>query len=355
MMADETKRPGGPDDHDSPANPDNQIGLERQAADAEHQAKIAGAVPERARPDEPEARARPRRAATPGRRGRHGVALAETPSTGHEWDGIKEYDNPLPRWWLWSFYATIVWAIGYMILYPALPLVRGATQGLLGFSTRGEVAADITKFEQANAAVRERLVQADLASIPQDPELVSFATNAGGAVFRTNCIQCHGSGAAGNPGYPSLIDDSWLWGGTLEDIHLTLQHGIRDPHDPDTRYSEMPKFGVDGLLEPTQISQVTDYVLSLSGAPHDAAAAQAGAAVYTENCAACHQEDGSGDRAQGAPALNDQVWLYGGDAATINRVITNGPFGVMPAWADRLSEADIRAVATYVHGLGGGE
>ncbi|MCF3973090.1 cytochrome-c oxidase, cbb3-type subunit III [Paracoccus salsus] len=281
--------------------------------------------------------------------------MNEVPSTGHEWDGITEYDNPMPRWWLWTFYATIVWAIGYLIAYPAIPLVNSATQGLLGTTTRQQVAAEIERFDQANAEIQTRLASVELEQIPNDPELVSYATNAGGAVFRTWCAQCHGSGAAGGPGYPNLLDNDWLWGGTLEDIHLTLQHGIRDPHDPDTRYSEMPRYGRDGLLDRAQISQVANYVLSMSDQPHDAGLASEGEVVYLENCAFCHMEDGSGDQAQGAPNLADAVWLYGGDIATVTRIVTEGPYGVMPAWSSRLSEAEIRAVATYVHGLGGGE
>ena len=191
--------------------------------------------------------------------------------------------------------------------------------------------------------------------IQGDADLLGYATNAGGAVFRTWCAQCHGSGASGAPGYPNLVDDSWLWGGTLDDIHTTIQHGIRDPQDGDTRYSEMPRFGVDEMLEQPQIDEVANYVLQLSDQPHDAALAEAGAQVYADNCTACHLEDGTGDVAQGAPDLTDQITLYGNDLATVTRIIHDGPFGVMPAWSARLSEADIRAVATYVHGLGGGE
>lgn len=342
-MADDDKTPQGPQGEAA-----DRIALERQAADLEHAAKIAGAIPERARPDAPVAP----RMRKPARRG---GMVQEVGSTGHQWDGITEYDNPMPRWWLWTFYATIVWALGYVIAYPAIPLVSQATGGLLGTDYRQEVAAEIARFDEANAALQTRLSEVDLAAIPGDPELMNYATNAGGAVFRTWCAQCHGSGAAGARGYPNLLDNDWLWGGSLEDIHLTLQHGIRDPKDPDTRYSEMPRFGADGLLSRAQIDQVVNHVLSLSGQPHDAGKAAEGATVFAENCAACHMEDGSGDRAQGAPNLADAVSLYGNDQAALTRIVTEGPFGVMPAWSTRLTEAEIRAVATYVHGLGGGE
>lgn len=356
-MADEDKNsplgnqpPAGKpaDDVASPAKPDNRIDLERQSADAEHAAKIAGEIPERARPDASVAPAMRRQARRKG-------MVQEVGSTGHEWDGITEYDNPMPRWWLWTFYATIVWAIGYMIAYPAIPLVSGATQGLLGTNYRKEVAAEIQRFDQANAGVQARLTEVALEDIPGDAELSNYAMNAGGAVFRTWCAQCHGSGAAGAPGYPNLLDNDWLWGGSLEEIHQTIRHGIRDPLDPDTHYSEMPRFGTDELLDRQQIAQVVDYVLSLSDLPHNAASAAAGAEVYADNCAACHMDDGTGDRMQGAPNLADAVWLYGSDRATVTRIVAEGPHGVMPAWASRLSEADIRAVTAYVHALGGGE
>lgn len=335
------------DPHADPADPDNRISLERRAADREHAAKIAGDIPERTRPDAPVA-PRMRRAA-------RGGLVREVGSTGHEWDGITEYDNPMPRWWLWTFYATIVWAVGYMIAYPAIPLIDRATKGILGTDTRQEVAAEIARFDQANAATQARLAQVDLTAIPGDAELMNYATNAGGAIYRTWCAQCHGSGAAGARGYPNLLDNDWLWGGTLEDIHLTLAHGIRDPQDGVTRYSQMPAFGTDGILNRTQIDQVAHHVLALSRQPHDAGLAAAGAQVFAENCSACHGADGTGDRAQGAPNLADAISLYGNDHATISRMVDQGPFGVMPAWSTRLTEAEIRAVATYVHGLGGGE
>ena len=276
-------------------------------------------------------------------------------TTGHSWDGIEEFNNPLPRWWLWTFYVTIVWAIGYMIAYPAWPLISGATPGVLGASTRADVAAEITRYEEANAPIEAKLVATDLNAIASDPELVNYTMNAGGAVFRTWCAQCHGSGAAGNVGYPNLLDNDWLWGGTIDDIHTTVLHGIRNSTDPDARYSEMPKFGADGLLEPEQIDQVVQYVLQISGQDHDAALATEGATVFADNCVACHGEDGKGDRMQGAPNLTDAIWLYGGTQAAITETVTNSRFGVMPSWQDRLSEADIRAVAAWVHSRGGGE
>lgn len=278
-------------------------------------------------------------------------------TTGHQWDGIEEFNNPLPKWWVWIFYACIVWGIWYSIAYPAWPGVKSATAGYLGFSTRGQVADEIKAVEAKNAAITEKLATVELASIGDDAELNSFALNAGSAVFKTWCAQCHGSGAAGGAGYPNLQDDDWLWGGTMEDIHFTITHGIRNEDDPEeeARFSEMPAFGRDELLEPAQIDQVVNYVMSLSGDAQDASMVAEGKVVFEENCAACHMEDGTGDRAQGAPNLADAIWLYGGDYAAVKETVTNARYGVMPNWNTRLSEAEIRAVATYVHQLGGGE
>ena len=281
----------------------------------------------------------------------------EVPTTGHVWDGIQEFDNPMPRWWLWTLYACIVWGIGYTIAYPAWPLISGATPGLLGASTRADVAAEIASFDAANSAIKARLVEADLNAISTDPDLNSFAQNAGAAVFRTNCAQCHGSGANGfaGKGYPSLIDDDWLWGGDMESIHTSITYGIRNTTDPDARYSEMPKFGADEILDRDQISQVVEYVLQLSGQDHDATLASEGATIYADNCAACHGEAGEGDITQGAPKLSDAIWLYGGTREAIAYSVTNARFGVMPNWNTRLTEDEIRAVALYVHSRGGGQ
>ncbi len=284
-------------------------------------------------------------------------APAQVETTGHAWDGIEEYNNPLPRWWLWVLYMTIVWGIWYTIAYPAWPMLTQATQGYLGYDNRQAVEAEIKTFDDANAEIKAKLIAAPLTGIAGDDTLNQYANSAGAAVFKTWCAQCHGSGAAGvqGKGYPNLTDNDWLWGGDMEQIYLTINHGIRNATDADARYSEMPKFGADGLLEAAQIGEVVEYVLQLSGQDHDAALATAGATVFTDNCAACHMETGAGDRTQGAPALNDAIWLYGGDRETITASVYGARYGVMPAWAGRLSEDEVRAVASYVHSLGGGE
>ena len=284
-------------------------------------------------------------------------APGQVETTGHSWDGIEEYNNPLPRWWVWILYACIVWAIWYSIAYPAWPMLTQATQGYLNYDNRQAVAAEIKTFDDANAEIKAKLIAAPLTGIAGDETLNQYATSAGAAVFKTWCAQCHGSGAAGvqGKGYPNLTDNDWLWGGDVDAIYTTINHGIRNTTDADARYSEMPKFGADGLLEAAQIGEVVEYVLQLSGQEHDATLATAGQTVFVDNCAACHMETGEGDRTQGAPALNDAIWLYGGDRETITASVHGARYGVMPAWAGRLSEDEVRAVATYVHSLGGGE
>ncbi|WBU52128.1 cytochrome-c oxidase, cbb3-type subunit III [Paracoccus sp. SCSIO 75233] len=348
-MADNDKT----NEHGSPQNPDNRIELERAAADKDHASEIA----QQQTGTEAGAKKQPaqRRAGPRTGKQKAGGMVTEVASTGHTWDGIKEYDNPLPRWWLWTFYATIVWAILYTVAYPAWPLVNGATQGLLGTNYRKEVAAEIQRYDEANADVQQALVEADLNAIGDNPELANYSMNAGRAVFATWCAQCHGSGAAGARGYPNLLDNDWLWGGSLEEIHTTVSHGIRNEDDADARYSEMPRFGADEILDDESIDQVVQTVLAMSGQEHDADQAEAGQQIYADNCALCHMDDGTGDRMQGAPDLTDAIWLYGGDEATIRESVSNARFGVMPNWSPRLSEDDIRAVSYYVHSLGGGE
>ncbi len=270
-------------------------------------------------------------------------------TTGHSYDGIEELNTPLPRWWLWTFYITIVWGIGYTIAYPAWPLINKATAGLLGYSTRAEVETEITAHEAANAELVSALLDVELAALPEDDDLHRYAIARGSSVFRAQCSQCHGSGAAGAIGYPNLLDNDWLWGGTLEQIAYTVQHGIRNDTDWDAHYSEMPKFGE--ILASDEIDAVADYVLSLP----DGDTASVGATLFADNCSACHGTEGLGDTTQGAPNLADAIWLYGGDRADVIESITNARFGVMPAWGQRLSEEDVRAVSAYVHSLGGGE
>ncbi len=285
-------------------------------------------------------------------------------TTGHSWDGIEEWNNPLPRWWVWVFYITVIWGIGYTVAYPAWPLIDRATAGLLGYSTRAEVAERIGEAEARNAGFHEQLAAADLSTIAENGELSNYAVRAGAAVFRNNCSQCHGAGADGlrmGSGYPNLLDDDWLWGGTAEQIAYTVRHGIRNEQSVDAHWSEMPAFGRDEILTETEILQVVHYVRRLAGLGHDAEHSGPGEEVFLNECSACHMEDGTGDPEQGAPNLADAIWLYGGGIEELTETVSNARFGVMPAWAEEfragggLDDAEINAVAVYVHGLGGGE
>ncbi len=276
-------------------------------------------------------------------------------TTGHSWDGIKELNNPLPRWWLWTFYATIAWALIYTIMYPAWPLLNSATQGVLGWSSRGDLIAAQQEAVAQNADKVSRLAEMDINAILADNELRTFAENGGKAAFKVNCVQCHGSGAAGSEGYPNLNDDEWIWGGTPEAILYTLQHGIRYEQNDQTRISMMPAFGADGILSNEEIRDIAWYVVQMSGGEADSAAAERGASLYSDNCAACHGEDGGGIQDLGAPRLSDAIWLYGGNYDEIVAQIQNPQMGVMPAWEERLGNVTLKQLTAYVHSLGGGQ
>ncbi|MEM7496718.1 MAG: cytochrome-c oxidase, cbb3-type subunit III [Pseudomonadota bacterium] len=277
-----------------------------------------------------------------------------TETTGHTWDGIKELDTPLPKWWLYTFYGTIVWGVIYTMLYPAWPLVTEATAGILGHSTRAAVHERIAEAAEAQSIYTDRIAALAIEEVAADAELAQFSQAGGAAIYRTNCSQCHGAGAAGvqAAGYPNLRDDAWLWGGTLEEIEYTLRHGIRYDGDDDTRYSEMPAFGELGILDKAQIELVAEHVLSLSGG---AESSEEGATLYAENCAACHGDGGEGMHELGAPNIADAIWLYGGDKERIVETITYSRAGVMPGWSERLTDAQIKQAAIYIHSLGGGE
>lgn len=276
-------------------------------------------------------------------------------TTGHEWDGIKELDNPLPRWWLWIFYACIAWSIVYWVLMPAWPGLNGYTRGLLNQSDRADVVSELGALQAQRGRGEAMLMSASLQQIEANPDLQAHALAVGQSVFGDNCASCHGAGGGGAPGYPNLRDDVWLWGGSLEEIEHTLQVGIRAGH-ADTRMSMMPAFGRDGLLTGAQIGDLTEYVVAFSGRQADRAAVARAAPLFADNCAACHMPTGIGSREVGAPNLTDREWLYGSSRESISGQITNTRNGVMPMWGNRFSPAIIKALAVYVHvNAGGGE
>lgn len=275
-----------------------------------------------------------------------------TEFVGHEWDGIQELNTPLPRWWLWTFYASIAWSAVYVVLYPAWPLVSQATEGVLGWSSRGELKTELAAAQEARAATFERIAATEITQLADDPDLLNQAIAGGAAAFKQHCVQCHGAGAAGYEqyGYPNLNDDDWLWGGSLTEIEYTLTHGIRWEGSDETRLAYMPAF--EGIFERVQVDAIVDHVLSLSD---KSKGSSVGARLFANNCTACHGTNGQGDPAQGAPALNDAIWLYGDNPASIARQILAPRHGVMPGWSDKLEPVTIRMLAAYVHSRGGGE
>lgn len=276
-------------------------------------------------------------------------------TTGHVWDDdLQELNNPMPKWWLYIMYASIIWSIGYMVAYPAWPLAADYTRGVLGYSQRQVVMDQVAAGKAAQAKFRDAIAQAELNEIQQNPELLEFALAGGAAAFGGNCAPCHGRGAQGFKGYPNLNDDDWIWGGDLEAVHTTIRHGIRNA-DEDSRQSDMPKFGQEQLLEKAQINDVAEYVLSLSGAATDQEAVGRGAAIFAEQCSSCHGENGAGNAELGAPNLANGIWLYGGDKKDVVQSIHTGRGGVMPPWHTRLDDVTLKQLTVYVHSLGGGQ
>ena len=278
-----------------------------------------------------------------------------TETVGHEWDGIEELNTPLPRWWLWALYATIIWGIGYTIAYPAWPLISSATAGVLGWSSHGELEKELTDEQGRRAPIINAIAARPVEQLKSDSRLWQAAIEGGRAAFKVNCVQCHGSGAAGSKGYPNLNDDDWLWGGDITSIHYSTEHGVRNPDHDQTRMSQMPAFGRDGLLKPNEIEDLTAYVRAVSRQQPAGAGAKRGAVLFATNCASCHGADAKGNREFGAPNLTDAIWLYGGDTASIRKTITDARYGVMPRWGEKLNPATINMLAAYVHSLGGGE
>lgn len=274
-------------------------------------------------------------------------------TTGHEWDGIRELNNPMPRWWVYCYYATIVWALIYTIFYPAWPLVTSATQGVLGYSSRNEVKAELAAVEAERSVHTAALADKSVSEILADDTLRQTAIQAGAAAFRVNCVQCHGSGAAGGAGYPNLNDDDWLWGGKPEQIQYTIAHGIRSAGDPETHLSEMPAFA--DMLDREQIASVAAFVVSLSGTTKNPDLVEKGKTVFAENCAACHGDDARGNQDLGAPNLADAIWLKTHGEDGVIAQVKAPKHGMMPAWGARLGDTAVKELTVFVHSLGGGQ
>ncbi|QKG72124.1 cytochrome-c oxidase, cbb3-type subunit III [Erythrobacter mangrovi] len=274
-----------------------------------------------------------------------------TETVGHEWDGIEELNTPLPRWWLWTFYFTVAWGLAYTVAYPAWPMISKGTEGMLGWTSRGQLAEELSAADAARQTVAEKIAVTDLSKLSGNDELLQQARAGGAAAFKVNCVQCHGSGAGGNQqlGYPNLNDDDWLWGGNMSQIEYTITHGIRQP-GADMRQSAMPAF--EGMFDSATLSALVSHVRSLSKLEKPNAA---GAVTYTDNCAVCHGANGEGNRELGAPRLNDAIWLRGSSAEAIRNQVLNPKMGAMPAWGERLDPVTVKMLTVYVHSLGGGE
>jgi cytochrome c oxidase cbb3-type subunit 3 len=281
--------------------------------------------------------------------------VSGTETTGHQWDGIKELNTPLPSWWVYVFWACIVWSIGYWVVYPSWPTAHGYLKGVFETTNRTQLEKTMADVKAERAPFMARLASTDLDQIVNDPELLNFSMAGGKAIFAENCAPCHGTGGVGNVGFPSLLDDDWLWGGTLDDISQTIHVGIRSTDNENTRFNQMPSFGRDQILDPTQISQVVQYVMSFTNRATDPAAVKEGAQIFADNCAACHGDNAKGSTEMGAPNLTDNIWLYGGSKAAITNTVTNAHAGVMPAWGAKLSDETIKMLTVYVHSLGGGQ
>lgn len=288
-------------------------------------------------------------------------SLSGQDTTGHEWDGIKELNTPLPKWWLYTFYATILFAIGYCIAYPSIPLPWGGhTVGLLNYTNRSGIEQDIKNSAVSSRPQYAQIANSDFAAIEADPTLKTFAIAGGRSAFAQNCVPCHGGNGQGAKGYPNLLDDVWLWGGTLDQIYQTVQFGVRNTNAQSHQGATMPAWGDESkappqLLAAAQIDALADYVLSLNHKQADAAKTAIGAQLFAENCVACHGEAAEGNQEMGAPPLTTGVWLYGGDKASLIETITHGRGGQMPAWSERLDPATVKMLALYVHQLGGGK
>jgi len=291
---------------------------------------------------------------TPGSSERDALSGVET--TGHEWDGLKELDNPAPRWWLTVWIVSILFCVGYWVVFPAWPTISGHTKGLFGWNEYQKLRNEQKEITARQGTYLTRFEHMDFNQIKANPDVYEFARAGGAVVFKDNCAACHGAGGEGRKGYPNLNDDDWLFGGTIDDVYHTVQVGSRST-DPDTHATMMPAFGTAGILKPGEIDDVATYVVQLQhGAPVSPSPAWTrGQAVFAANCASCHGAGGEGNRTLGAPRLNDAIWLYGGDKAMVVETVTNARAGVMPTWKHRLSPDNQRMVALYVHSLGGGE
>ena len=276
-------------------------------------------------------------------------------TTGHEWNGIKELDTPIPRGVLMFLIVTHVWAIFWWFMVPAWPLGVTYTKGLLGIDQQTTVEARVIDGQQQRSGWTTRLESEPYDTILADEALMRTVRDTGRQLFGDNCAACHGRDGRGRANYPDLTDDDWLWGGGPELIEQTMRVGINTAH-PESRVSQMPAFGRDEMLDREQVRSVAAYVYSLThpdySTPENLDRINAGREVFVTTCAACHGENAQGDKEIGAPNLSDPYWVYGGDLDTIIASVHGGRQGHMPTWDERLTTAEMRTLAVYVHDLG---
>ena len=277
-------------------------------------------------------------------------------TTGHDWDGVQEYNVPTPRWWLIVWIICIIWAFIYWIFYPAWPTKSGNSKGILNWSKQSELANAQKEIQAKKNVYLQRFEKSSFAEIKQDPNLLEFALNGGRAAFKENCAPCHGTGAGGGKGFPNLNDDNWIWGGKIDDIYTTIKYGVRSPHK-NTRVAQMPAFGYSKLLDKKDIDAVADYVAALPNKTIDLEilAKTKGADIFKNNCASCHGFDAKGNQTIGATNLTIKSKLYGSSREEIIYTINYARLGAMPYFIGRLDDNTIRELTIYIHSLGGGQ
>jgi cytochrome c oxidase cbb3-type subunit 3 len=270
-------------------------------------------------------------------------------TTGHEWNGIKELNTPVPRIVFFFLIVTALFSVIYWVLMPAWPLWSTYTKGLLGTDQRTVVDESLKQAALSRSAWVDQINNKPFADIIKDPQLMNLVRERGHTLFGDDCAACHGRNATGGKGFPNLTTDSWLWGGTPETIAETIRVGINSDNSS-SRVSQMPAFGRDGLLPHPDLENVVAYVRSLSAATPDVPADKlaAGKGVFAANCASCHGDDGKGNTEVGAPNLTDQFWIYGGDPQSIYTSVWGGRQGHMPTWEARLSPVDRKILALYL-------
>lgn len=270
-------------------------------------------------------------------------------TTGHEWNGIKELNTPVPRVVWFFLIASFLYSLVYWVLMPAWPLGRDYTRGLLGLDQRDIVTQSVAQAAAGRKPWVDQIAAKDYAAIQADDRLMADVRQTGRTLFGDNCAACHGLSAHGGPGFPDLTTPSWLWGGDPATIAETIRVGINSTN-PDSRASQMLAFGRDGILPRTDVEAVVAYVRSLSDLKPPATPGQiaAGKVVFEANCVSCHGEDARGKTEMGAPDLIDRHWIYGGDLQSVFTSVWGGRQGHMPSWQGRLSPVDIKILALYL-------